>query len=215
MNTPASDKAQSPGEEFVNSASHGVATLAALVTMLYLIASAWHLGTASLIGIIVFCLTMVALYASSTLYHALPPGSAKAVMLRLDHGAIYLFIAGSYTPFALSAVSGAGGWTLFALVWLVAAFGIALKGLGRLSHPWLSTGMYLVMGWLVVVAALPLAEKLPPDGIEWIVTGGIAYTTGVIFFVFDSRIRYAHAVWHGFVAAGTGCHCLAVMSLLP
>jgi hemolysin III len=207
MNT----RPQSLGEEIANSVSHGVALLAAIGAVPFLIASARRLSLASFVGAVVFAVTMVLLYLTSTLYHALPAGRAKRIFLKLDHGAIYLFIAGSYTPFALGALGGPWGWTLFGLVWSLAAIGVTLKAFDRLSHPWLSTGLYLVMGWLVLIAAVPLVEKVPLPGLIWLVAGGLAYTTGVIFFVLDSRVRYAHAVWHGFVVAGTGCHFFAVL----
>jgi hemolysin III len=153
----------------------------------------------------------VLLYLSSTLYHALPPGRSKRVFLKFDYAAIYLFIAGSYTPFALGPLNGPWGWALLAVIWSLAALGIALKVFELLPHPWVSTGLYLAMGWLVLVAAVPLAEHVPLPGILWLVAGGLAYTIGVVFFVFDHRFRYSHAVWHGFVATGTGCHIVAVM----
>lgn len=202
---------QSLGEEIANSVSHGVALLAAIASVPFLIVSASQRSAAGFVGALVFAATMVLLYLTSTLYHALPVGRAKRVFLKLDYGAIYLFIAGSYTPFALGALGGAWGWTLFGLVWSLAGIGIALKALDRLSHPWLSTGLYLAMGWLVVIAAVPLIERVPVPGVMWLVAGGLAYTVGVIFFVLDSRIRYSHAVWHGFVATGTSCHFFAVL----
>jgi hemolysin III len=202
---------QSLGEEIANSVSHGVALLAAIAAVPFLIASARRLSATSFVGTIVFAVTMVLLYLASTLYHALPAGRAKRIFLKLDHGAIYLFIAGSYTPFALGALGGPWGWTLFGLVWSLAAIGVTLKAFDRLSHPWWSTGLYLVMGWLVLIAAVPLVERVPLPGVMWLVAGGLAYTTGVVFFVLDSRVRYAHAVWHGFVVAGTGCHFFAVL----
>ena len=205
------ERPQSLGEEIANSVSHGVALLAAIVAVPFLLDSARHLGAASLVGAAVFAATMVLLYLTSTLYHALPAGRAKRVFLKLDHGAIYLFIAGSYTPFALGALGGPWGWTLFGLVWSLAALGVALKAFDRLSHPWLSTGLYLVMGWLVLIAAVPLTERVPEPGLSLLVAGGLAYTAGVVFFLLDSRLRYAHAVWHGFVVAGTGCHFFAVL----
>lgn len=200
------------GEEIANSVSHGVALLAAIGAVPFLISAAHHLSAVSFIGVIVFAATMVLLYLTSTIYHALPNGRAKRVFLKLDYGAIYLFIAGSYTPFALGALGGVWGWTLFGLVWSLAALGITLKTFNRLTHPWLSTGLYLIMGWLVLIAAVPLVRHLPFTSIMWLVSGGLAYTFGVIFFVLDSRIRYSHAVWHGFVATGTGCHTFAVLS---
>ncbi|MBH2019216.1 MAG: hemolysin III family protein [Burkholderiales bacterium] len=203
---------QSLGEEIANSVSHGAALLAAVGALPFLMASARHRSAASFAGVVVFAATMVLLYLTSTIYHALPDGRAKRVFLKLDYGAIYLFIAGSYTPFALGALGGAGGWTLFGLVWLLAAIGVVLKAVDRLTHPWLSTGLYVLMGWLVLVAAVPLLRHVPRPSLLWLVAGGMAYTSGVVFFVLDARIRYTHAVWHGFVAAGTGCHTFAVLS---
>lgn len=202
---------QSLGEEIANSVSHGLGLLAAIGATPFVIAAARDLGAASQVGAIVFAVTMVLLYFTSTLYHALPNGRAKQVFLKLDYCAIFLFIAGSYTPFALGALYGAWGWTLFGLVWALAVVGVILKSTDKLSHPWVSTGLYLGMGWLVLIAAVPLVESVPTAGLLWLVAGGLAYTLGVVFFVLDSRIRYAHAIWHGFVVAGTGCHCVAVM----
>jgi hemolysin III len=206
-----SERVQSLGEEIANSVSHGVALLAAIVGTPFLIAAVSKLGAANIVGACVFAATMVLLYFTSTLYHALPAGRAKRVFHKLDHGAIYFFIAGSYTPFALGALGGPWGWTLFGIVWSLAIFGATLKAFDRLSHPWLSTGLYLVMGWLVVIAAVPLVERVPQPGVALLVAGGLAYTAGVVFFALDSRFRYAHTVWHSFVIAGTGFHFFAVM----
>jgi hemolysin III len=205
------ERAQCLGEEIANSVCHGVALLAALVGVPFLIVAASDHRAANIVGASVFAATMVLLYLTSTLYHALPPGRAKRVFLKLDHGAIYIFIAGSYTPFALGALSGPWGWTLFGLVWGLAVLGATLKAFDRLSHAWLSTGLYLVMGWLVLIAAVPLIERVPAAGVAWLVAGGLVYTAGIVFFMLDSRIRYAHTVWHSFVVAGTGCHFFAVM----
>ncbi len=205
------ERPQTFGEEIANSVTHGVALLAAIAAMPFLIGAARHFSTVALVGAIVFEATMVLLYLTSTLYHALPAGRAKRIFLRLDHGAIYIFIAGSYTPFALGALGGPWGWTLFGLVWSFAALGVTLKAVDRLSHPWLSTGLYLAMGWLVVIAAVPLFDHVALPGIALLAAGGLAYTAGVVFFMLDSRVRYAHTVWHGFVVAGTGCHFFAVL----
>jgi len=205
------ERTQSLGEEIANSVSHGVALLAAVVAVPFLIHAAVDRGVASIVGASVFAATMVLLYFTSTLYHALPAGRAKRVFLKLDHGAIYIFIAGSYTPFALGALAGPWGWTLFGLVWSLAAIGVTLKAFDRLSHPWLSTGLYLVMGWLVLIAAVPLAQHVPLHGIMLLVAGGVAYTVGTVFFMLDSKVRYAHTVWHAFVVAGTGFHVFAVL----
>ena len=156
---------------------------------------------------------LVLLYLCSTLYHAFPEGRARAVLLRLDHGAIYLFIAGSFTPFAMISLDSFSGWALLSLVWLLAATGFILKAYGWLSHAVISTGLYLLMGWAVLAIAAPLIPRLPQAGQDWLIAGGVAYTVGVIFFALDSRVRYAHAVWHGFVVAGTSCHFVAVLGL--
>ena len=202
---------QSLGEEIANSVSHGAALLAAFAALPFLIGGARGFGAASVVGACVFGATMVLLYLASTIYHALPAGRAKRVFMKIDHGAIYVFIAGSYTPFTLGALGGAWGWTLFGLVWSLAVVGVTLKACDRLSHPWLSTGLYLVMGWLVVIAAVPLVQRVPVPGLALLAAGGFAYTAGVVFFALDSRLRYGHAVWHGFVVAGTGCHVFAVL----
>lgn len=206
------ERPQSLGEEIANSVSHGVALLAALVGVPFLISAARHLGFASAVGICVFAVTMVLLYLTSTIYHALPAGRVKAIVLKLDHGAIYFFIAGSYTPFTLGALGGPWSWMLCGLVWLLAVSGAALKAFDQLKHPWFSTGLYLILGWLVLFAAVPLVERLPLPAVSLLVAGGVAYTAGVVFFMLDSRLRYAHAVWHCFVIAGSGCHFFAVLS---
>ncbi len=206
-----SARPQSLGEEIANSATHGAALVAAIAGAPVLIVGAVRGGATSLVGAAVFATTMILLYLASALYHALPSGPAKRVLLKVDHGSIYLFIAGSYTPFALGALGGPWGWTLIGLVWALAAVGIALKSLDRLEHPGLSIGLYLAMGWLVVIAAVPLSERIPLPGIALLVAGGAAYTAGVTFFVLDSRWRYAHAVWHVFVVAGTAFHFFAAL----
>src|SRR5512143_3823778 len=159
------DRPQTVGEEIANSVSHGVALLAAIAAVPVLVAAARHMSAGALVGTCVFASTMVLLYLTSTLYHAMPAGRAKRMFMKLDHGAIYVFIAGSYTPFALGALGGPWGWTLFGLVWAFAALGVTLKAFDRLTHPWMSTGLYLAMGWLVVIAAVPLFEHVALPGI--------------------------------------------------
>lgn len=206
------ERPQSLGEEIANSVSHGVALVAAIVGAPFLIIAARDFGAANVVGASVFAATMILLYLASTLYHAVRPGRLKRIFRKLDHSAIYFFIAGSYTPFALGALGGPWGWTLFGIVWTLAIVGTVLKTFNRLSHPWLSTGLYLVMGWLVLIAAGPLVERVPGPGIALLVAGGVAYTVGVAFYMLDSRLRYAHAIWHAFVAAGTGLHFFAVLN---
>ena len=208
--SPAS-RHQSLGEEIANSVSQGVGLLAAMVATPFLIASAVARGDAAfIVGACVFALSMVALYGASMVYHALPRNRAKQVAQLLDHGAIFLLIAGTYTPFTLGVLRGAWGWTLFGLVWALAVTGVVLKAMNRITHPHLSTGLYLLMGWLVVIAIKPLMASMPTAGLAWLVMGGLAYTAGVVFFVADARWRYGHFVWHLFVMAGTTCHFVAV-----
>jgi hemolysin III len=209
--TTRSTRVQAPREEIANSMIHGLALLAAIGAAPLLVIAAARGRAADVVGAAVFAATMVLLYFSSTLYHALPAGRAKALCRKLDHGAIFLFIAGSYTPFALGILHGPWGWTLFGLSWSLAVAGVLLKVFNRLSRPWLSTGLYLGSGWLVVIAAVPLFERMPANGIAWLVAGGLAYSGGVVFYALDSRIRYAHSVWHAFVVTGTACHLMAVM----
>lgn len=204
-------RAQSRTEEIANSVSHGLGCVLALAFMPFLIGSIAERGpTIAVVGSIVFAVTMVLLYFASALYHALPDSRAKTICGKLDHGAIYLFIAGSYTPFALGVLNGAWGWSLFGVVWGLAGIGITLKMLDRLSHPLWSTGLYLLMGWLVVAAAVPLIARMPSPGLLWLLAGGLAYTAGVIFFLTDARVRFGHFIWHLFVMAGTACHAVAV-----
>lgn len=208
----ASVRVQSSGEEIANSVSHGIGLIAAIAATPFLILNAIKHGDAGFIaGVCIFAATMVLLYLSSTLYHALPAGKAKRVFRIIEHSAIFLLIAGTYTPFTLGVLRGAWGWTLLGLVWGFALAGVALKALERMSHPAISTGLYLFMGWLILIAANPMFERVPISGLLWLVAGGVAYTVGVAFFVADTRVRYGHFVWHLFVIAGTICHYLAVL----
>jgi len=205
------ERRQSPGEELANSISHGVGLVAALIAAPVLIVTAAQRGgTAAVVGASVFTATMVLLYLSSTLYHALPRNKAKRVLRVLDHGAIFLLIAGTYTPFTLGVLRGAWGWTLLGLVWSLAVLGIALKAVGGIRYPVLSTCLYLGMGWLILIAVRPLWLGVPLPGLLWLAAGGIAYTAGVAFFAAE-RVRFSHFVWHLFVLAGTTCHFFAVL----
>lgn len=205
------ERRQSLGEEIANSVSHGVGLLAALAAAPVLVLAAVRRGdTAEILGASVFTATMVLLYLASTLYHALPRNRAKPVFQVLDHGAIYLLIAGTYTPFTLGVLRGTWGWTLFGLVWGLAIAGVVLKAVRGVRYPILSTCVYLAMGWLVLIAVKPLWLRVPPWGLFWLLAGGIAYTTGVAFFA-ARRVPYSHFVWHLFVMAGTACHFIAVL----
>lgn len=208
----AADRPQTVGEEIANSLSHGLGLLLALASLPVLVWQADRLGgAADIVAASIFASTMIVLYGVSTLYHALPQGAAKHWLQRLDHAAIYLFIAGSYTPFTLGVLGGPWGWSLFGVVWAAAAFGVTVKLLNRLRHPWLSTGLYVAMGWVALVAAPLLVDRLPAAGLAWLVAGGLSYTLGAAVFLLDNRVRYAHAVWHLFVLAGTLCHVVAAL----
>jgi hemolysin III len=156
----------------------------------------------------VFTATMLLVYAMSSAYHAAPAGPTKGLLKRLDHAAIYLFMAGTFTPFALD---HAQGGPLLALVWSVAAAGVAMKLAGYLRQRALSTALYLAFGWLVFAAAQPLLASLGREGMQWLLAGGIAYCAGTLFFLFDQQLRFGHLVWHLFVLAGSGCHFVAVL----
>lgn len=204
-------RTQSRGEEIANSVSHGVGLLAAVAAAPVLVHSAVrHGGAARIAGASVFGAAMVLLYLISAIYHALPNGRAKRVFQILDRAAIFLMIAGTYTPFTLGVLRGAWGWTLFVLVWGLALAGVVLAAAGGVRHPILSTGLYLGMGWLVLVAVKPLWLRVPPWGLFWLFAGGIAYTVGVAFYA-ARRASYGHFVWHLFVMTGTACHFLAVL----
>jgi len=203
---------QSQGEEIANSISHGLALVAALVGTPYLILqAARHGDTRFVVGASIFAATMILLYLSSTLYHALPVGKTKRVFRVIEHSAIFLLIAGTYTPFTLGVLLGAWGWTLLGVVWGLAAAGVALKVFNKGSHPILSTVNYLMMGWLVVIALDPLVARVPTTGLLWLIAGGVSYTAGVVFFALDSRLKYGHLIWHLFVMTGTACHYVAVL----
>lgn len=205
----AGHRPQSLGEEIANSVSHGVGFVAALAALPVLLLGASRHGATAVVAAGVFGATMALLYLTSALYHALGPGRAKRVFRVLDHGAIYLLIAGTYTPFTLGALRGPWGWTLFGVVWGLAGVGIVLKARGGIRFPRLSTALYLGMGWLVVVAAQPLLQRVPAWGLFWLAAGGIAYTVGVGFYA-AGRLRYGHFIWHLFVLAGSLCHFVAV-----
>ena len=208
---PAHERPQTFGEEIANGVSHGVALAACLIATPFLFSSASRPGDAwNTVGAGIFAGAMIFMYLSSTLYHFLPENRAKRVFRLLDHGAIFLLIAGTYTPFTLGVLRGGWGWTLFGIVWGMAILGLVLKVAGAMQHPRLSTGLYLAMGWLIVIAIRPLWLKVPLPGILWLLAGGIAYTGGVAFFAAE-RVRYSHFVWHLFVVLGTTCHFFAVL----
>jgi hemolysin III len=153
---------------------------------------------------------MALLYLTSTLYHAAAPGKTKELLQKLDHSAIFLLIAGTYTPFTLGAMGGAWGWSLFGVIWGIAVLGILGKLVGGLRYPRLSSVLYVTMGWMVLVAVRPLVQNVPGEGIALLVLGGVAYTAGVAFYL-SKTLRYAHFIWHLFVLTGTTFHFFAVL----
>jgi hemolysin III len=205
-------RAQTVQEEIANSVSHGIALAAAVFGLPFLLAAAIRRGgLAGIVGAGVFATTVVLLYSISTLYHALPEGRAKRIFRLLDHGAIFLLIAGTYTPVTIGVLRGAWGWTLLGLEWILATIGILLKVIRGVRNPGLSMALYIGMGWLALIAIRPLWMHMPASGIAWLAAGGVAYTAGVAFYALE-RVRYAHLAWHLCVIAGTTCHFVAVMN---
>src|SRR5688500_15537030 len=204
---------QTLGEEIANAVTHGAGLLASIAALPVLILAALNRQDVwQIVGGAVFGATLVMLYLASTIYHALPVSRAKRVLRVIDHSAIYLLIAGTYTPFTLGALRGPWGWTLLGTIWALALLGIAAKLTLGFRFPRLSTVLYIAMGWLVVIALQPLATRVSPAGLAWLVAGGLCYTGGVVFYATDTRIRYGHALWHLFVIAGSLCHFVAVLS---
>jgi hemolysin III len=204
-------RAQTSGEEIANSVSAGVGLLAVLAGTPMLVASALQRRSEfSLAGTIIFAGAMVVLYLASTIYHAVPEGRIKQFFHLLDHAAIYILIAGTYTPFALGAMRGVWGWTLFGVVWGLAILGVSFKVLGGLKHQRLSILTYLGMGWLALFAIRLFWLHIQLPGLLWIFSGGVAYTLGVLFYA-AKRLPYNHLIWHLFVIAGTACHFCAVL----
>lgn len=205
-------RTQTLGEEIANSISHGLGLLAAIAVFPVLMVITAENGTAwNLVGASIFALTMILLYLASTLFHALPRSRTKRLFQIFDHAAIYLLIAGTYTPFTLGLLRGAWGWTLFGIVWGLAVLGIVLKasvGAKRLTG--LSTFVYLAMGWLILIVANQAWLLIPKWGLFWLFMGGLFYSGGVVFFVLE-KIPYFHFIWHLFVLAGTICHFVAIL----
>ncbi|MCX4029859.1 hemolysin III family protein [Endozoicomonas sp. SM1973] len=206
-----SSRPQSQGEEIANSISHGIGLIAALIGTPFLIFHSVEYGDAGIIvGVSIFLAAVILLYLSSTLYHSLPMGKAKRVFRLIEHSAIFLLIAGTYTPFVLG-LRGTWGWTLFGVIWGLAVVGVVLKILEKAPHPIIFTSLYLLMGWIIVVALDPLLDTMTATGLFWLIAGGFCYTVGVIFFATDSRLKYGHFIWHLFVLAGTTCHYFSVL----
>lgn len=202
---------QTRSEEIANALIHGLG-LALSVTGLALLVmqSVQTQRTALVVASAIFGASMVALYLASTVYHALPPGRAKSLFRVLDHSAIYLLIAGTYTPFALGPLRGPWGWSVLSVIWTLALLGIIVKVKVGYTYPRLSTGLYVAMGWMGVLVIYPLLQRVPAAGLWWLLAGGLCYTGGVLFYIKDAQIRFGHALWHVCVVAGTACHFVSV-----
>jgi len=198
------------GEEIANAVTHGVGAALSIAGLVVLVIEAARSGSAwKVVAASVYASSLVLLYLASTLYHSLPHGRAKRVFQRLDYCAIYFLIAGSYTPFLLVSLRGPLGWSLFGVVWALAVAGIVLESVVRERIEKLSLTLYLLMGWLMVGVSVQLFRELAPAGTVLLLSGGLAYTLGVIFYVWRS-LPYHHAVWHAFVLGGSVCHFLTV-----
>ncbi len=201
----------STGEEIANAVTHGVgallsiAGLAVLVSFASLYGDAWHIVSASIFGA-----SLILLYTSSTLYHSIWHSRARQILQRFDHSAIFLLIAGTYTPFALVNLRGPWGWAMLGLVWSMALLGIALQCCPRKRNERLSLALYLGMGWMALAAIKPFLAHVEPGGLILLVIGGLSYSLGVIFYVWE-KLSYNHAIWHGFVLAGSVFHFFAVL----
>ncbi|MBK9550012.1 MAG: hemolysin III family protein [Gemmatimonadetes bacterium] len=202
---------QSRREEVANALTHGTGLALSLVGLpILVLVAARHGDVRQVVACSIFATTLVLLYAASTAYHAVSGDRAKQALRVVDHVAIYLLIAGTYTPFVFGLLRGVLSWTLLGVVWGLAIFGILYKTLLGFRFPRLSTALYIGMGWLAVVAIPPLARAMPPAGLAWLIAGGLCYTGGVVFYVRGHR-PYRHAVWHLFVLAGSACHYAAVL----
>ncbi len=198
-------------EETANSISHGLGLVAAIAAVPILVVTATRDGDASfVVGASVFAGSMVLLYLASTLYHSVNHEATKRLFRLLDHSAIFLLIAGTYTPFTLGVLRGPWGWTLLVLVWTLATVGLTMKAIFGTRYKWVTMSLYIGMGWLALIAAKPILLTVPLPGILLVAAGGIAYTGGLVFFA-AHRLRYNHFIWHLFVILGTTCHFFAVL----
>ena len=198
-------------DELANSITHGVGLLLATAGVLVLIVMAsLHGSTRHIVTCSIYGSTLVFMYAASTLYHSVQMPRAKHVLRIVDHSAIYLLIAGTYTPFTLVQIRGGWGWTLFGLVWGLTVVGIAWKALFIRRFAVVSGIIYVLMGWMVVIAVKPLLQHVPLGAVAWLIAGGLAYTAGLVFFA-GKRIPHHHAIWHVFVLVGSICHYIAVL----
>ncbi|RUO39017.1 hemolysin III [Pseudidiomarina aestuarii] len=203
-------KPYSIAEEIAHALTHGIGAIASIVGLVFMVAwalqygDAWHVVSASIYGA-----SLILLYTASTLYHSFPWPRVKAIFQKMDHAAIYFLIAGTYTPFALINLRGAWGWTLLGVVWSIAIIGVVLEISMRQRKKWLSLSLYLGLGWMAVVAIKPMLDNVESGGLWLLLAGGLAYSFGVIFYVWKS-LRFHHAIWHLFVLAGSILHFFSI-----
>lgn len=212
VNKTASEASYTLGEEIANAVTHGIAALLSVAGLAVLVAfaAARHCSAGVIAAVSVFGASMIFLYTASTLYHSIPNKKAKHVFQILDHSMIYVLIAGSYTPFCLITLKGITGICLCAAVWLIAILGVSLQHLLLKKSDWVNCVLYLVMGWLVIVVLDPLLESLSTGGLWLLVAGGVVYSVGVLFYVWE-KLPYSHAIWHVFVFAGTVLQFFSVL----
>jgi hemolysin III len=210
MANELSERVYTVGEEIAHAVTHGIGALLSIAGLTVLVAfaalygNAWHITSSSIYGA-----TLILLYTASTLYHGIPQPVAKRILRRIDHAAIFLLIAGTYTPFTLVNLRGEWGWILFGLVWGFAALGVVLAAVAERRIKWLSLTLYLGLGWLVVIAIEPLLDAVASGGLILLLAGGLCYSLGVIFYVWKG-LAYHHAVWHMFVMAGSMLHFFSI-----
>jgi hemolysin III len=209
---PRASRPSTRGEHLANTLSHGIGLLLAVCALPFLVIDALRSdGGLAVVGATAFGASAILMYLTSTLYHAMPRADRNGWLRRLDHSAIYLLIAGTYTPVLLGVLRGDGGWIMLAVIWSLALAGVVFKLVAGARYRKVSVALYVAMGWAALAMIQPLWTHMQPGGLAWMFAGGIAYTTGVVFYLLHERMRYSHLVWHLFVLAGTGCHMVMVL----
>jgi hemolysin III len=214
MSAPARRPARpsTRGEHLANTLSHGIGLLLAVYALPFLVLDALHAdGGLAVVGATAFGASAILMYFASTLYHAMPHADRNGWLRRLDHCAIYLLIAGTYTPVLLGVLRGDGGWIMLAVIWSLALAGVVFKLVAGARYRRVSVALYVAMGWAALAMIQPLWTHMQAGGLAWLFAGGIAYTVGVAFYLLHERMRYSHLVWHLFVLAGTCCHFVMVL----
>lgn len=206
----------SPREEMANALTHALGTVLGLVGLIVMLQQSLEYGTSRHVTVsAIYGASLILLYLASTIYHAASPGDRKRLFQKLDHAGIFVLIAGTYTPFTLISLDGGWGWSIFGVVWGLALIGLYHELFAPRQFPRLALGLYLVMGWMIMIAIKPMIDSVPAGGLWLLLAGGLSYTIGVVFYVWDS-LPYHHAIWHLFVLGGSICHFLAItLFVLP